>query len=35
MLLLQQERAGVAIKVAPERLRAALAGDGEASVKRG
>jgi 3-hydroxyisobutyrate dehydrogenase-like beta-hydroxyacid dehydrogenase len=27
-MLLQQERAGVAIKVAPERLRAALAEDG-------
>jgi hypothetical protein len=34
-MLLQQQRAGVAITVAPERLRAPRAGDGEASVKRG
>jgi hypothetical protein len=33
-MLLRQERAGVSIKIAPERLRA-LAGDGEAAKKRG
>jgi 3-hydroxyisobutyrate dehydrogenase-like beta-hydroxyacid dehydrogenase len=34
-MLLQQERAGVGIKVAPERLRAALARDGEVPAKPG
>jgi 3-hydroxyisobutyrate dehydrogenase-like beta-hydroxyacid dehydrogenase len=34
-MLLQLERAGVAIKVAPERLRASLARDGEGPAKQG
>ncbi len=34
-MLLQQERAGVSIKAEPERLRGALARDGEGSTKCG